>query len=151
MEDVTNTIAADRNLIEQLFTDFELAEDTQTAEKIIDDICVQLRLHKCIEAVFPFVEFEDDLFIAKNIEEHEILQYFVEELSACEKEDRETITVKIRILAEFFRHHVMHEEYELFPYLDQHGEKHEELLSKFNEFKEQQKARLIYRGHKAIA
>ncbi|RCL85353.1 MAG: hypothetical protein DBW62_07835 [Microbacterium sp.] len=151
MEDITTTIAAERAVIEQLFSDFELAEDDQKAEKIIDDLCHQLRLHKCIEVIFPFVEFEDDLFIAKNIEEHEVLQYFVEELCACDKEDRETIIVKLRILAEFFRHHVMHEEYELFPYLDQHGEKHKELLDRFTEFREQQRARLIYRDQRAIA
>lgn len=51
--------------------------------------------------------------------------------------------MKLRILAEFFRHHVMHEEYELFPYLNQHGVQHKELLAKFNELKEQQRARLI--------
>lgn len=151
IEDVTNLLAADRKRIEDLFSDFELASSDEEASRIIDELCVELRMHRGIEEViFPSVEFEDDLFVAKTIEEHEVLQYFTDELSHCERDDREALTAKVRVLAEFFRHHVMHEEHEVFPYLDQHSELHQDLSMQFREFKSSQQ-RFIAEDDPALA
>lgn len=134
--DVAQLIASERKHIENLFSEFELAMDAESKADLIPKICAALRMHRAAEEklIFPEIEFDDDLFVPKNIEEHEVLNYFIDELSGCSGHE-ENLDCKVKVLAEFFRHHVMNEEREVLDKLNEQQDKSDVLSQKWADFK----------------
>jgi hypothetical protein len=134
--DITQLIASDREKIDKLFLQFEYVEDPEEKAEILKQLCSELLAHRELEEkiIFPSMDFEDDMFVPKNIEEHEVIQYFVDELCACSGEE-ENLECKVKVLAEFFRHHAMLEERELITTFDSQQEKLKELGEQVKEFK----------------
>ncbi len=134
--DVAQLIASDRKEIELLFSEFEVTSGKEAKAILIKRLCSALRMHRMAEEnlIFPELDFEDELFVPKIREEHEVLNYFIEELSRCSG-DEENLDCKVKVLAEFFRHHVLTEEREVLDKLNDEQDASDSLSRKWTDFK----------------
>ncbi|MBV9884664.1 MAG: hemerythrin domain-containing protein [Sphingomonadaceae bacterium] len=111
-QDGLQLLAADHRKVEALFAEFENASGTSAKEKLVRQICTELKIHTQIEeeiyypAVRGKVE-EDDLDEAYV--EHDSAKLLVNELEAAEP-DESYYDAKVKVLQELIEHHVKEEE-----------------------------------------
>ena len=105
-------LADDHRKVEDLFEQFEKASGASAKERIVREICTELKVHTMIEeeiyypAVRGKVE-EDDLDEAYV--EHDSAKLLVNELEAAEPDER-FYDAKVKVLKELIEHHVKEEE-----------------------------------------
>jgi len=111
-QDGLQLLAADHRKVEGLFADFEKASGASAKEKIVRQICTELKIHSTIEeeiyypAIRGKVEEED---LDEAYVEHDSAKLLINELEAAEP-DESFYDAKVKVLQELIEHHVMEEE-----------------------------------------
>jgi hemerythrin superfamily protein len=119
--DAISLLKADHKAVAKLFREYKSAKRAGRADRtrIIDRVIKELSIHAAIEeqVFYPAVraevpKLEDD--ILESLEEHHVLKWTLEELSAIGPDD-ERYDAKVTVMMEQVRHHVEEEETDWFP------------------------------------
>ena len=111
-QDGLQLLAADHRKVEGLFAEFENASGVSAKQKLVKQICTELKVHTQIEEeiYYPLIREkveEDDLNEAYV--EHDSAKLLVNELEAAEPDER-FYDAKVKVLSELIEHHVKEEE-----------------------------------------
>ena len=105
-------LAQDHRKVEDLFEKFEKASGASNKEKIVKQICTELKVHAQIEEeiYYPAIrgKVEDDDLDEAYVE-HDSAKLLINELEAAEPSE-EFYDAKVKVLKELIEHHVEEEE-----------------------------------------
>lgn len=111
-QDALQLLAADHREVEELFEKFEKASGTSAKEKIVRQICTELKVHAMIEEeiYYPAIrgKVEEDALDEAYVE-HDSAKALINELEAAEP-DEAFYDAKVKVLQEMIEHHVKEEE-----------------------------------------
>ena len=118
-EDALDLLADEHERIAQLFARFDkLASNGPRKASLVERICEEIELHSRIEEeiFYPSVRaaIDDDALMDEAAVEHEQAKSMVTQLHALRPGDFR-YDAKVSVLSEYIRHHVDHEEREIFP------------------------------------
>ena len=107
-------LAADHRKVEDLFARFEKASGASAKEKLVKQICTELKVHAQIEeeVYYPAIrgKVEEDALDEAYVE-HDSAKLLINELEAAEP-DEAFYDAKVKVLQELIEHHVKEEEKE---------------------------------------
>ena len=113
-KDGLQLLIADHRKVEALFARFEKASGTSAREKIVREICTELKIHTRIEEeiLYPAIsgKVEKDALDEAWVE-HDSAKLLINELEAAEP-DESFYDAKVKVLQELIEHHVREEEKE---------------------------------------
>jgi hypothetical protein len=113
-QDGLQLLAADHRKVEGLFADFEKASGASTKQKLVKQICTELKVHTSIEEeiYYPAIrgKVEEDALDEAWVE-HDSAKNLINELEAAEP-DEDFYDAKVKVLSELIEHHVKEEEKE---------------------------------------
>ena len=113
-KDALQLLAADHREVEALFEKFEAASGTSNKEKIVRQICTELKVHAMIEEeiYYPAIrgKVEEDALDEAYVE-HDSAKTLINELEGADP-DEEFYDAKVKVLQELIEHHVKEEEKE---------------------------------------
>jgi len=113
-KDGLQLLAADHRKVEDLFESFEKATGASAKEKIVKEICTELKVHAQIEEEIYYPEIrgkvEDDALDEAYVE-HDGAKLLINELEAATP-DEAYYDAKVKVLQEQIEHHVKEEEKE---------------------------------------
>jgi hemerythrin HHE cation binding domain-containing protein len=111
-KDGLQLLASDHRKVEGLFAQFEKASGTSAKEKIVRQICTELKIHSMIEEEIFYPEIrgkvEEDALDEAYVE-HDSAKLLINELEAAEP-DESFYDAKVTVLQELIEHHVAEEE-----------------------------------------
>ena len=105
-------LAADHRKVEGLFADFEKACGASAKEKLVRQICTELKIHSMIEEdiYYPAIRGKDEGdALDEAYVEHDSAKLLINELEAAEP-DESYYDAKVKVLSELIEHHVKEEE-----------------------------------------
>lgn len=119
-------IKRDHRNVEALFKEYEDLGDRafETKAQVVENIIRELRLHAEMEEVlfYPRAEEvlskEDNKLVEEAYAEHDVAKRLLEELSITHPEDPQ-FDAKVKVLNENVAHHIMEEEQELLPRVEE--------------------------------
>ncbi|MBC7986237.1 MAG: hemerythrin domain-containing protein [Sphingomonadaceae bacterium] len=112
--DATQLLTADHRKVEGLFADFEKASGASAKEKIVREICTELKVHTAIEEeiFYPALDGKiDEDLLKEAYVEHDGAKTLINDLEASEP-DEDFYDAKVKVLSEQIEHHVKEEEKE---------------------------------------
>ncbi len=116
-QDATALLRADHKLVDGLFYDYEQASTKAMKKKLVSQICMELSVHSQVEEeiFYPAVKqaLKDHEMIPEATVEHETLKSLMAQVEGVEP-DGEMFDAKIKVLAEYVKHHVKEEQEEMF-------------------------------------
>jgi hemerythrin superfamily protein len=125
-QDALEMLIDDHRRVDEMFEDYEaLRTDGDDADKetLVVGICVSLTVHATVEeeVFYPaarevLTEAEEAALLDEAEVEHGMVRELVEQLSAMGPSEA-LYDAKVRVLAEYVRHHVQEEEERMFPAL----------------------------------
>lgn len=126
MKNPIDIIKRDHRKVEKLFKEYEdLGEQAfKSKSKIVEQIIHELRLHTEMEEslLYPRAEEifnkKDDKMVEEALAEHEVAKRILEELSVTHPEDPQ-FDARVKVLNENITHHIMEEEQELLPRVEE--------------------------------
>ena len=105
-------LAQDHRRVEELFEQFEKASGAGAKQKLVQQICTELKVHAMIEEeiYYPAIrgKVEDDALDEAYVE-HDSAKVLINELESAEP-DEEFYDAKVKVLQELIEHHVKEEE-----------------------------------------
>ena len=105
-------LAQDHRTVEDLFEQFEKAKGASAQQKIVRQICTELKVHAMIEEeiYYPAIrgKVEDDDLDEAYVE-HDSAKLLINELESAEPSE-EFYEAKVKVLKELIEHHVKEEE-----------------------------------------
>ena len=111
-KDGLQLLADDHRKVEDLFAQFEKASGSSAKEKLVKQICTELKVHTMIEEeiYYPAIrgKVEEDALDEAWVE-HDSAKTLVNELEAAAP-DEEFYDAKVKVLQEMIEHHVKEEE-----------------------------------------
>jgi iron-sulfur cluster repair protein YtfE (RIC family) len=114
-------LKADHDKVDRLFQKVKATEESEH-HKLFEQIKEELEIHTHIEETvfYPKMKEEEELkdIVLEGIEEHHQVKVFLRELSAL-TDDSEKFEPKLKVLIEDVSHHVMEEEGEMFPKIEE--------------------------------
>ena len=105
-------LAADHRKVEALFAAFEKASGAAAKEKLVHQICTELKVHAQIEEeiYYPAIRGKvEDADLDEAYVEHDSAKLLINELEAAEP-DESYYDAKVKVLSELIEHHVKEEE-----------------------------------------
>jgi hemerythrin superfamily protein len=123
--DAIDILMEDHKRVQRLFKDFEDVDrdDPQAVRDVVETACIELQIHSMLEdelfypAVREHVPAQDlehqDLLNQAEVE-HESVEELISKLQELEPDD-EMYHAYFTVIAEYVKHHIKHEEKELFP------------------------------------
>jgi len=111
-KDGLQLLAADHRKVESLFASFEKASGTSAKEKLVRQICTELKIHSQIEEeiYYPAIRGKvEDADLDEAYVEHDSAKLLINELEAAEP-DESYYDAKVKVLSELIEHHVKEEE-----------------------------------------
>ena len=111
-QDGLQLLASDHRKVEGLFADFEKASGTSAKEKLVRQICTELKIHSQIEEeiYYPAIRGKvEDADLDEAYVEHDSAKLLINELEAAEP-DESYYDAKVKVLSELIEHHVKEEE-----------------------------------------
>lgn len=116
--DAIALLKADHKAVSGLFADYEAARSSAKKKAIVTEICTALSVHAQIEEeiFYPDVKaaLKDKLLVPEATVEHASLKGLIAQLEGAEP-DGEMYEAKVKVLAEYVKHHVKEEQNEMFP------------------------------------
>lgn len=112
LQDGLQLLASDHRKVEDLFEQFEKASGASAKEKLVRQICTELKIHTMIEEeiYYPAVRGKvEDADLDEAYVEHDSAKLLVNELEAAEP-DESYYDAKVKVLQELIEHHVKEEE-----------------------------------------
>ena len=114
-------LKADHDKVDLLFQKVKATEESEH-KALFEKIKEELEIHTHIEETifYPKMKEEPELedIVLEGIEEHHQAKIFLRELSAL-TDDSEKFEPKLKVLMEDIEHHVMEEEGEMFPKIEE--------------------------------
>ena len=111
-QDAVALLKADHRKVEELFESFEKARGAERKQKLVEQICLELKVHTVIEEeiFYPACrgKIEEDLLDEAYVE-HDAAKKLIAELEASEPNE-EFYDAKVKVLQEEIEHHVEEEE-----------------------------------------
>ena len=105
-------LAQDHRKVEELFEQFEKAKGASAQQRIVQQICTELKVHAMIEEeiYYPAIrgKVEDDDLDEAYVE-HDSAKMLINELESAEPSE-EFYEAKVKVLKELIEHHVKEEE-----------------------------------------
>jgi len=111
--DAIALLKSDHRKVEDLFVQYEAAEDAESKKLLADQICLELKIHTQIEEeiFYPALDGKiDPELIDEGYVEHDGAKVLVNDLSAGRPDDDEHYDAKVKVLSEQVKHHVKEEE-----------------------------------------
>src|SRR5258706_7956547 len=105
-------LAADHRKVEGLFAAFEKASGASAKEKLVRQICTELKIHTRIEEeiYYPAIRGKvEEADLEEAYVEHDSAKLLINELEAAEP-DESYYDAKVKVLSELIEHHVKEEE-----------------------------------------
>jgi hemerythrin HHE cation binding domain-containing protein len=105
-------LAADHRKVEGLFESFEKARGAAAKEKLVRQICAELKVHAMIEEeiYYPAIRGKvEDADLDEAYVEHDGAKLLINELEAAAP-DESYYDAKVKVLSELIEHHVEEEE-----------------------------------------
>ena len=115
--DAIALLREDHRTVDRLFTEFEQAPSDAAKRKLANDICTALKVHARIEEdlFYPAVFSQASApLLAEARVEHASAKDLIAQIEAGAPGEP-LFDAKVKVLAEYVRHHVAEEEGELFP------------------------------------
>jgi hemerythrin superfamily protein len=117
-QDATKLLRADHKLVNDLFEEYESARSAKKKKELVTRICNELTVHAMIEEeiFYPAVKkaLKDKELVPEATVEHDTLKYLIAEVEGKEP-DGEMFDARIKVMAEYVKHHVKEEQNEIFP------------------------------------
>jgi hypothetical protein len=111
-QDGLQLLAADHRKVEGLFAEFEKASGASAKQRLVKEICTELKVHTMIEEeiYYPAIrgKVEEDALDEAWVE-HDSAKTLVNELEAAAP-DEDFYDAKVKVLQELIEHHVKEEE-----------------------------------------
>lgn len=110
----------DHKAVDDLFRRYEELDDGDEKADVLATICAALTAHAILEEEIFYPELrsafakEDAATLDEAVVEHASIRSLVEELEGAEPGEA-LVDAKVKVLAEYVRHHVKEEEGEMFP------------------------------------
>jgi hypothetical protein len=111
-QDGLQLLSADHRKVEGLFAAFEKASGAAAKEKLVREICTELKVHAQIEEeiYYPAIRGKvEDPDLDEAYVEHDSAKLLINELEAAEP-DESFYDAKVKVLSELIEHHVEEEE-----------------------------------------
>lgn len=111
-QDGLQLLTADHRKVEGLFAAFEKASGASAKEKLVKEICTELKIHAQIEEeiYYPAIRGKvEEADLDEAYVEHDSAKLLINELEAAEP-DESYYDAKVKVLSELIEHHVKEEE-----------------------------------------
>lgn len=120
--EATRLLRADHKYVSDLFDQFESARSASKKQALAMEICQELTVHAQIEEeiFYPAVQaaLKDKTLVPEAKVEHDTLKYLIAQLQE-EEPGSEMYDAKVKVMAEYVKHHVKEEQNEIFPKVKQ--------------------------------
>lgn len=117
-KDAIALLRADHALVGGLFADYENTKSSAKKKKLVAQICTELSVHAQVEEeiFYPAVKraLKDKVLIPEAIVEQASMKALIDQVEGVEP-DGEMYDAKVKVLAEYVKHHVKEEHTEMFP------------------------------------
>ena len=117
-QDAIAMLRADHKKVSGLFDDFEKSRSVAKKKTIVATICDELTVHAQLEEeiFYPAVKaaLKDRELVPEATVEHATVKDLIGQLKGVEP-DGEMYDAKVKVLAEYVKHHVKEEQNEMFP------------------------------------
>lgn len=113
-QDGLQLLTADHRKVEALFADFEKASGASAKQKLVQQICTELKVHAQIEEeiYYPAIKGKvEEADLEEAYVEHDSAKLLINELEAASP-DESYYDAKVKVLSELIEHHVKEEEKE---------------------------------------
>jgi len=110
--DAVALLKADHRKVEELFASYEKARTRNRKQKLVGEICTELKIHAQIEEEIFYPAFRgkiDDDMLDEAIVEHDGAKVLINDIAAHGADD-EFFATKVTVLCEEITHHVEEEE-----------------------------------------
>lgn len=118
VKEATALLTADHKLVSALFTEYEKTRSTEKKKQLVSKICTELSVHAQVEEeiFYPAVKLalKDKVLIPEATVEHATLKALIAEVEGVDP-DGEMFDAKVKVMAEYVKHHVKEEQNEMFP------------------------------------
>ena len=111
-QDGLQLLASDHRKVEALFEKFEAASGASVKEKLVKQICTELKIHAQIEEeiYYPAIRGKvEEADLDEAYVEHDGAKLLINELEAAAP-DEDYYDAKVKVLSELIEHHVEEEE-----------------------------------------
>ncbi len=117
-KDAIALLRADHKEVSDLFEEFEKTKSATKKKDIVSKICIALTVHAQIEEEIFYPAFKlalkDKELVPEAAVEHATLKSLIAQIEGVEP-DSEMYDAKVKVLAEYVKHHVKEEQNEMFP------------------------------------
>ncbi len=142
---VFDMLKKDHKKVQELFDEFESAEDHRSKARIVQDTLKELVVHAKLEEtlIYPAIRegIEQEDVMDEALEEHHVAHVLINELKRMKPDDTR-YDAKFTVLGESIKHHVKEEEGTMFPEAEKADINWEELEQEAMEQKETLMARI---------
>jgi hemerythrin superfamily protein len=118
LKDATALLRADHKEVDGLFEEYEKATSKAKKKTIVAQVCRALTVHAQIEEEIFYPAFKaavkDKELIPEATVEHQTLKDLIAQIEGVDP-DGEMYDAKVKVLAEYVKHHVKEEQNEIFP------------------------------------
>ena len=117
-KDAVTMLRADHKKVSGLFAEFDKARATTKKRALVAQICAELSVHAQVEEeiFYPAVKaaLKDHALIPEAVVEQATMKALIGQVEGVEP-DGEMYDAKVKVLAEYVKHHVKEEHTEMFP------------------------------------
>ena len=116
--DAIAMLKADHKKVSGLFAEFEMARSATTKKRLVAMICTELSVHAQVEEeiFYPAVKaaLKDKVLIPEAVVEQATMKALIAHIQDIQP-DGEMYDARVKVLAEYVKHHVKEEHTEMFP------------------------------------
>lgn len=116
--DAVALLRADHKHVSELFSQFEKARASTRKAKLVEEICKELTVHAQVEEEIFYPAFRaatrDKELVPEATVEHQSMKDLIAQVKGVAP-DGENYDAKVKVLAEYVKHHVKEEQNEMFP------------------------------------
>lgn len=117
-KDAIAILRSDHTLVSGLFAEYEKTRSVAKKKSLVSKICTELTLHALVEEeiFYPAVKaaLRDKQLVPEATVEHASLKDLIAQVEGKDP-DGEMFDAKIKVMAEYVKHHVKEEQNEMFP------------------------------------
>jgi hemerythrin superfamily protein len=117
-KDAIAMLKADHKKVSGLFAEFEKARAATTKQRLVSTICTELSVHAQVEeeVFYPAVKaaLKDKELIPEAVVEQATMKDLISQIEGITP-DGEMYDARVKVLAEYVKHHVKEEHTEMFP------------------------------------
>ena len=149
-KEATALLRADHKLVSDLFDEYEKTRSNSKKKELVAKICTELTVHAQVEEEIFYPAFKSALkdkeLVPEAMVEHATLKELIAQVEGMQP-DGEMFDAKIKVMAEYVKHHVKEEQNEMFPKAKESNidlvalgakilERKEELLAEYSQDKQ---------------